>query len=71
VSAGKLYLFIWLTIQWLAMGPLGAALSYFLFFSDAHGLPGDNFALSIAIFGVSAVGYVIALRILLSGRGNS
>ncbi|MEK7342203.1 MAG: hypothetical protein AABZ73_00085 [Pseudomonadota bacterium] len=71
MSGGKLYLLILLTIQWLAMGPLGAVLSYFLFFSDAHGLPADNFAWSLVIFGLATVVYVIALRILLSGRGNS
>ena len=41
MSGRKIYLLVWLTIQWLLVGPIPAALSYFLFFSDTHGLPGN------------------------------
>ena len=71
MSGRKIYLLVWLTIQWLLVGPIAAALSYFLFFSDTHGLPGNYYGFSIAIFGLATLGYAIALRMLLTWRERS
>ena len=69
MKAGKIYLLAWLTVQWLVAGLLAVAL-IFLFFSDTHGLPDENSGFSLTIFVVATVGYVIALRVVLSLRDD-
>jgi hypothetical protein len=64
---GKVYLIAWLTVEWLATGLLALAL-LFMFFTDTHGLPSTGWPVSVAVFGVATVGYVIALRCVLSRR---
>lgn len=71
MTGGKAFLLFWLTVQWLALGPLAAALSYFLVFSDAHGLPGGSSALCLVILGLATAGYVTSLRILLGSRESA
>ena len=65
MKPGKGYLLFWLTIQWLACGPLAAVLSYFMFFSDSHGLPEDNLAMPFLIVGVATIGYATAVWAVL------
>lgn len=68
---GKAYLIGWLTLQWLAMGPVAAGLSFFMLFTDGHGLPASGWPISVAIFGVATIGYAIALRVVLRTQESS
>jgi hypothetical protein len=61
-------LLAWLTLQWLAFAPVAAGLSYLFFFSDGHGLPANGYGLSIMFFVAATIGYVLAMRVLLSWR---
>ena len=63
----RVYLITWLTIEWLATAALAVAI-FLMFFTDVHGLPSSGWPISVAIFGVATIGYVVALRCVLFRR---
>lgn len=70
MKGGRTYLLGWLTFQWLACGPIAAALTLFMFFSDVHGLPDNNSWVSAVIFAGVTVGYIVAVRIVFRWRNE-
>ena len=62
MNVGRRYLLAWLTVQWLVTGPVAAMLTLFMFFTDGHGLPTMFWPVSLAIFCISTLGYVFAIR---------
>jgi len=63
----KVYLIIWLTIEWLATAALAVAI-FLMYFTDVHGLPASGWPFSVVFLGAATFGYVIALRCVLVRR---
>lgn len=65
--AGKTFLRVWLTIQWLVTLPTVPAFFYMFTYSDTHGFPGTAFyPWTLIILVPLTIGYAFALRVLQS-----